>query len=110
MSLDIYFNTHCKCCNSVTEVYSCNITHNLSKMASVAGLHGLLWGMKKGTIAYNLIPRLKKGIRFLENNKSYCESFNPKNSWGDYNGLLKVTREILVICEKNPKAKVEIWK
>ena len=92
-------------------VYEANITHNLNRMATQAGLYYPLWratdvlAVKQ---AGELIPLLRAGIKALESNREYFEEFNPENGWGDYEILLSFARAYLVACERHPYSLVYI--
>jgi len=93
-------------------VYSANITHNLGRMASEAGVYEYLWrpdevGIK---IAAQLIDPLQKGLILLENEPERFKEFNPSNGWGSYDGLVTFIREYLDACNKYPTASVNVWR
>lgn len=69
--------------------YWANITHNLGKMASEAGIYEYLWRPDEIGVAtaWELIQPLRKGLKKLVENRKHFEQFNPANGWGDYDGL-----------------------
>lgn len=90
------------------EVYSANITHNLSMMAGKAGIYEHLWrpdeiGITK---AGQLVEPLKAGLERLVLDPDKFKEFNPSNGWGDYEGLVTFIRRYLYACEKYPDADV----
>jgi hypothetical protein len=92
------------------EVYSANITHNLSRMAEAAGLETPMWypgdlGIKT---AVELIIPLSAGLGLLESNRERFEQFNPTNEWGDYDGLVRFVRNYLAACNRYPTAVVSV--
>jgi len=92
-------------------VYEANITHNLNKMATKAGLYYPLWratDVLEVKCAGDLIPLLKAGIKVLESDRAYFEEFNPENGWGDYDGLLHFAQSYLDACKNHPYASVYI--
>lgn len=91
------------------EVYSDNITHNLNDMAEAAGLYNVLWRPDEMgiTTASQLIEPLRKGLAELVNNPEKYKKFNPKNGWGDYEGMVEFVRKYLQACEENQDAEVE---
>lgn len=105
MSLDIYLVT-----NEEVYVFDYNITHNLGKMASAAGLYEVMWdAVEQGYIyADQVVSILEKGIVELVCNKEYYESMNPENGWGSYDGLLKFAGKYLNACKENPTARIEV--
>ena len=42
--MSLHFNLYYEIDNNRIEVFSRNITHNLNKMADVAGIYDVLWG------------------------------------------------------------------
>jgi len=102
MSLDIRLNV---------EMYHGNITHNLNKMAEVAGVYECLWRAEENGFykAHQLIEPLEKGITFLEEHKDYLkEKYTPKNNWGSYEGLYTFCTELLHRCVTYPESDVEV--
>jgi hypothetical protein len=92
------------------EVFGWNITHNLSKMASEAGIYKHLWrpeelGVKK---AEQLIEPLTSGLFLLLNEPDRFKAFNPENGWGNYEGLVEFVRMYLNACKEYPEAEVHI--
>lgn len=93
-------------------VFSANITHNLGNMADEAGIYMHLWrpdeiGIKT---ASELIEPLRNGLKLLKSDKDRFSEFNPKNRWGDYDGLVEFVQEYLQACEKYPDAEVSVWR
>lgn len=91
-------------------VYKDNITHNLGKMARMAGIYLCLWRPEELGIdtASFLIEGLERGLKKLKSNPDYFKSFNPKNGWGDYDGLVAFVENYLDACKKFPDAKIEV--
>lgn len=91
-------------------VYSANITHNLGRMASEAGIYRALWRPDEDGLvkAAQLIDRLREGLRWLRTRPEYFQQFNPENGWGDYDGLVRFTELYLAACEKYPDADVQV--
>lgn len=94
------------------EVYSANITHNLTKMAYEAGIYKHLWRPDELNIkkAYELMIPLSAGLGLLESNPEHFKEFNPPNGWGDYEEFVEFVREYLAACEKYPHADVSVWR
>lgn len=123
MSLDVYLQgpprkveCYCACCDNKhereerDEYYSRNITHNLNRMASEAGIYEVLWrpdeiGITK---AEQLIEPLKAGLAKLESDPERFDKLNPPNGWGSYDGLLVFVRDYLRACEETPDAEVYV--
>lgn len=93
-----------------TYVYDGNITHNLSEMAANADLYIVMWRPEKLKItkAKEMIQYLENGISNLESDPEYYKQFNPKNGWGNYEGLLKFAKGLLAACKENPEAEIKI--
>jgi len=94
------------------EVFHRNITHNLARMASEAGIYKELWrpdeiGIEK---AEQLIKPLIDGLAHLQSEPEYFKQFNPENGWGDYEGLMNFVAQYIEACQKYPEAKVRIWR
>lgn len=89
------------------EIFTANITHNLVPMGMKAGLY-CLWHPEDvgATQASRLIPFIEKGIEYMEAHKEELLEFNPKNGWGDYNGLLRFANKVLVACKENKSATI----
>lgn len=92
------------------EVYSRNITHNLTKMADAAGIYNCLWrpdenGFEK---AAQLIEPLKRGLERLRANPELFTVHNPSNGWGSYEGLLDFVGDYLEACVRYPEAIVRV--
>src|SRR5262249_54871683 len=89
-------------------VFEYNITHNLNKMASEAGMYEPLWrpegiGITK---ASQLIEPLRAGLERLVADPNKYKAFNPPNGWGDYAGLVRFVRSYLAACQEYPEAEV----
>lgn len=94
------------------EVYSGNITHNLTEMASKAGLYECLWRPDENEItkASQLIEPLKAGLFLLKNDPEKFKRFNPPNGWGTYEGLVRFVSDYLKACNTFPNAEVHVWR
>lgn len=93
-------------------VFSANITHNLNRMASEAGIYDCLWrpdeiGITK---ARELIDPLEKGLALLRSDPARFEAFNPSNGWGSYKGFVPWVERYLQACVLFPDAKVSVWR
>lgn len=94
--------------DTTDEVYSANITHNLTDMADAAGIYKVLWrpegiGITK---ARQLIEPLSAGLAALEKFPVKFRAYNPPNGWGTYEGLVRFVREYLSACKEYPHADV----
>lgn len=92
------------------DVYSANITHNLTEMASEAGIYKALWRPEEigATKAEDIIPLLEKGLKDLKERPEYFEKFNSPNGWGMYKHFVPFVEEYLKACKENPEAEIYI--
>lgn len=93
-----------------TEVYTANITHNLTNMAEAAGIYKHLWRPEELgiTMAHELITPLTEGLARLTAEPERFEKLNPENGWGDYESLVRFVRRYLAACVENPNATIEV--
>jgi len=91
-------------------VYSANITHNLNRMASAAGIYEALWRPDEHdlTKAAQLIEPLHDGLEALISDPDRFSQLNPSNGWGDYHGLVEFVRRYLNACKTWPDADVSV--
>lgn len=93
-------------------VYSRNITHNLTQMADCAGLYKCLWRPDEIGIALagDLIAPLTDGLARLQSAPDQFKPLNPRNGWGDYEGLVAFVADYLAACKMHPTATVSVWR
>lgn len=105
MSLDIRLNAV-----RPVEVYSSNITHNLTKMADAAGIYQQVWRPEELGIktAGEMIKPLAEGIIRLRKDPEHFKTFNPANGWGEYHGFVAWLEEYLMACINNPDAEITV--
>lgn len=91
-------------------VFERNITHNLNTMAGDAGIYKHLWRPEELNIttASQLIEPLTMGLKTLKEQPERFKKFNPKNGWGDYDGLVKFVSSYLEACKENPNCEIYI--
>lgn len=111
MSLNVSLTEKQKCphCDGVLneeEVYNANITHNLGKMASVAGIYEIMWEPEENTTAMQLVIPLQIGLDKLKADPEKHEKFNAANGWGTYENFVKFVQNYLDACTNNPTALV----
>jgi hypothetical protein len=92
------------------DVYSCNITHNLNKMAKEAGIYKALWHPEEVGVwrAEDLIPILTPAIADMKNRPEYYKQFNSPNGWGTYDNFIRFLDELLEMCNVFKTAKIEV--
>lgn len=107
MSLDITLSAVRK-----TTVFECKVTHNLTTMATEAGLYWVMWHPESAGVAKasDAIPLLRAGVRVLREHPETMKKHNPENGWGNYDVLLGAAQKYLEACEANPDAEVSVWR
>ena len=112
MSLDVYLTMEkCEHCgNRGGEVFSSNITHNLSQMAEEAGIYEHLWRPDEIGIdtAKDLIEPLSKGLMLMKSDPERFEKFNSPNGWGLYKNFVPWVEKYLTACKENRQALVSV--
>jgi hypothetical protein len=105
MSLDFYLER-----TQPTTVFSRNITHNLTKMASEAGIYKALWKPNESGYykAEQIIPILLKGLELLEGDPERFQKFNSPNGWGMYEHFVPFVKAVLEACEEYPDADIAV--
>ena len=103
MSLDVYLQAV-----RSTTIFSANVTHNMSKMASAAGIYEILWRTDETNtkLAADIIEPLRKGIELLKSDPERFKEFNPSNGWGNYECFLEFLENYLNACVENPDATI----
>ncbi len=91
-------------------LYESNITHNLNKMATEAGIYEHLWRPDEINIttAKELVEPLKEGLKKLKENPKHYEQFNAENGWGLYKHFVPFVENYLNACIENPDAIVKV--
>lgn len=105
MSLDVWLTKPMP-----TQVFERNITHNLSHMAQEAGIYQHLWRPEELgiTTAQQLIEPLTKGFELLRSDRTRFTALNPRNGWGDYDGLVNFVDKYLAACIEHPDAVIGV--
>jgi hypothetical protein len=93
-----------------TVVFDANITHNLTQMASEAGIYDCLWRPDEHNMqkAHQIIAPLSDGLARMLANPDKYRQLNPPNGWGNYEGLVEYAKKVLCACIENPDADVEV--
>lgn len=91
-------------------VAECNITHNLARMATEAGLYEMLWRPDENgyNYAHEIVLQLKDAIVDLEANPDFYKEFNAPNGWGIYEHFLSFVKDVHNACMKYPKASISV--
>jgi hypothetical protein len=105
MSLDVYLYDE-----AGEELYWRNITHNLGKMASEAGIYECLWRPDEHGITHarQIIEPLTAGVVLLATQKTRFEEFNAPNGWGMWEHFLPFCADYLQACRDHPDALVRV--
>lgn len=105
MSLDVHLEAE-----RVVNVYSSNITHNLTGMAAEAGIYKHLWRPEELGItkAGELIEPLTAGLALLKSDAPRFEKHNAPNGWGLYKHFVPFVEEYLEACKETPDAIVRV--
>ena len=104
----------CTCCMQYNEqqeeLYTGNITHNLSTMAIECGLYNALWGPEDiGAIyAKNIINIVKRGLEKLKADPEHYKKFSPANGWGRYESFVCFVEDYLEALETHPDAEIVV--
>lgn len=137
MSLDVtlYRNYHVSYDEGKTlepqreSLYSSNITHNLGKMASEAGIYEALWRpyqLKEGynipegdyqaeykfeeenpVRGYEIIPVIEKGLEDMIARPAHYKTFDSPNGWGLYKNFIPFIEKYLEALKEYPESFVE---
>lgn len=104
MSLDVYLKDPV----SGECLFEANITHNLGRMAAVAGIYEALWRPEELSIerARDLAPTIERGLMDMVLRPSHYRTFDSSNRWGVYDDFLPWIANYLEACKKYPDAKV----
>lgn len=103
MSLDITLSVGEE---NLEYVYEANITHNLSKMASEAGIYYALWRPEELGVckASQLIEVIEKGLHELVSRPTHYKQFDASNGWGTYEDFVPFVAKYLEACKQYPDA------
>jgi hypothetical protein len=105
MSLDVYLVAE-----DGEALYTSNITHNLGRMAEVAGIYECVWRPDESgfTKAGQLREPLRVALADMVTRPSYYEQFNAPNGWGKLEHFLLFCAKYLEACIAHPEASVDV--
>ena len=105
MSLDVYLKNE-----TGEELYSRNITHNLTDMADEAGIYQFLWRPEEIGITHarQILDVLSFGVALLATQKARFEKFNSPHGWGMWEHFLLFCADYLQACRDHPDALVKV--
>lgn len=93
----------------VCNVYWANITHNVTKMWSKAGVYDALYN-SDGMKASSIIDVLYSGLADMSARPDVYKAMAPSNGWGSYDSAMKFLGDALLECLKHPDATIRISK
>lgn len=104
----ILYDNICTHCNRRDDVWSLNITHNLTQMATAAKIYYTLWRPEEINIEYTnqILPQLEKGLARLLSDPEKFKKYNPTNGWGSYETLVGFIEKYIKACKDFPNAKI----
>jgi hypothetical protein len=106
-------------------LYNANITHNLNKMATKAGIYEALWRPYQlkpdypgfddhkaeweyedanPVRGYEIIDVIEKGLDDMKKRPEYYKKFNSPNGWGTYENFLSFIEKYLIALKQFPEA------
>lgn len=82
------------------EYFSANITHNLNRMATAAGIYHCVWHPDEHGItkARQLITPLTGAIRTMKADPAVFKVFDAPNGWGTYRDFVPWLERLLAAC------------
>jgi len=88
------------------DVFDCNITHNLCKMAKEAGIYTKLWHPEEEGItkAQEWINPLIMALADMRDRPDHFKKFDAPNGWGTYDDFVPWLQELLDACQAHPDA------
>jgi hypothetical protein len=92
------------------EVYWANITHNLNRMATAAGIYEALWRPEEIGItkAGQLIEPITEGLNKMRAAPGHYRQFNASNGWGTYDQFIPWIEKYLQACKDYPDSLIGV--
>ncbi len=92
------------------QLFTSNITHNLTEMADDAGIYKALWRPEEINAKYagDIIEIVESGLSKMKKSPELYKIFDTPNGWGTYEQFIPWIEEYLEACKKHPKAIIEI--
>jgi hypothetical protein len=89
-------------------LFTQNITHNLTVMASEGGIYAVVWRPEESGIktATDLIEPLTKAIADMTADPERFKKHNAPNGWGTYDQFVPWLQTYLDACKEYPDALV----
>lgn len=108
MSLDIWGSINTGG-DATVEVWSFNITHNLSKMWDWAGCGDALYDSYDKR-ASDILPALEKALAKLKAEPNVGRKYDAPNGWGTYEQAVPWLEGVIEACRKHPATVIGISK
>lgn len=86
------------------EVFSMNITHNLSTMADKAGFYEQLWYLSGIRTCEDLLPYIEAGLAELKWKPNEYSQYSNKGGWGTYEQFVDWLQKLIDNLKIDPKA------
>lgn len=92
------------------------MTYNCSPMFRQAGFYDAIKApldarmedkVVPATMVKDVVDLVRAGLKDMIDNADDYRKLNPSNGWGDYEGALKFTKELLDACERFPDGIVD---
>jgi len=112
MSLDLYLGMDIDVGTDepyYVELWWRNITHNLTKMWSLAGVYDALY-MSDGKEAHEVIEVVRKGLVEMKGHPARYKELNPPNGWGYYESALQFLSAFETACSQYHKGVIRVSK
>jgi hypothetical protein len=105
MSLDIWLERV-----QLSTVFEANCTHNITKMAELAGIYKPLWHPEDAGInkASDLVEPIHRALTLLRAEPERFVALNPENKWGSYDTFVPWLEKLLTACLEFPDASVRV--
>ena len=84
-----------------------NYTYNCGGMLA-KGMGGNTLSDLSGMKCREAAVLLRQGYEYMRDNPRQMEEMNPSNGWGNYKSWLEYIHNILIECEANPDATLEV--
>lgn len=102
MSIDFYLQ-------NVQTVFDSNMTHNVSPMWTLAGIHDEIYN-SEGYPAKDVLPALIRGHEKMKKFPDAFRTLNSENGWGMYEHALLFLEKIIAACKEYPNSQIHISK
>lgn len=89
------------------ELFWANITHNVSRMWTAAGVRDALYD-SEGWRAGDIIGTLTEGVAAMERDPPRFRALSAPNGWGTYEQALPWLRKVLAACVEHPDGVIHI--